>query len=163
MASATVYDRLMALLEQHGARYQTLAHAPVFTSEEAAAVRGTSLASGAKALICRADDEFCLFVLPADQRLDSRLVRKQRHLRRLRFALPEEVLQLTGLTPGAIPPFGSLFGLPSFCDAGLTAQQAINFNAGDHCRSLCLDTADYLRIERPTLGHFAAGCPPTAR
>jgi Ala-tRNA(Pro) deacylase len=160
MTAASVYDRLIALLAQHGATFDVLSHAPVFTSAQAAEVRGTSLASGAKALVCKADQASCLFVLPADRKLDSRLVRQQQRLRSLRFASPEEVLQITGLTPGAIPPFGSLFGLPTFCDVGLTAHATINFNAGDHCRSVCLRTADYLRIERPVLGQFAVREPP---
>ena len=44
--------------------YNVLRHAPVFTSEVAAAVRGTPLASGAKALICKVDDRFVLIVPP---------------------------------------------------------------------------------------------------
>ncbi len=155
MATASVYDRLIALLSEHGAAFEELCHAPVFTSAQAAAVRGTALASGAKALLCKADEAFCLFVLPADRRLESRLVRKQHRLRGLRFASAEEVVQITGLTPGAIPPFGSLFGVPTFCDLGLSEHETINFNAGDHCRSLGLRTQDYLRIERPTLGRYA--------
>lgn len=155
MSTASVYDRLIALLAQHGASFRELRHPAVFTSAQAAEVRGTTLASGAKALLCKADEAFCLFVLPADRRLESRLVRKHHRLQSLRFASAEEVLQITGLTPGAIPPFGSLFGVPTFCDLGLNEQESINFNAGDHCRSISLRTQDYLRIERPTLGRYA--------
>lgn len=155
MATASVYDRLIALLVEQRATFQTLEHPPVFTSAQAAAVRGTTLASGAKALLCKADDACWLFVLPADRRLDSRHVRKLHGLRSLRFASPQEVLQITGLTPGAIPPFGSLFGVPTFCDVALSEHETINFNAGDHCRSVSVKTADYLRIERPTEGRYA--------
>jgi hypothetical protein len=31
----------------------------------------------------------------------------------------EEVMEMTGLAPGSIPPFGSLFGLPTLCDERL--------------------------------------------
>ena len=100
--SATVTERLVALLQQQGVPHELLHHAPVYTSEEAAEVRGTSLASGAKALICKADGEFLMFVMPADRRLDSRQVRRQAGIRSLRFANREEVLELTGLKPGSI-------------------------------------------------------------
>ena len=53
----TVFDRLSGFLQGKGVKFSVLQHAPVFTSEEAAAVRGTSLASGAKALICKADEQ----------------------------------------------------------------------------------------------------------
>ncbi|MCX7137422.1 MAG: hypothetical protein NTW47_12520, partial [Proteobacteria bacterium] len=67
----TVFDRLTGLLDSHGVAYDVSRHEPVFTSEEAARVRGAPLASGAKALICKAGESFVLFVMPADRRLDS--------------------------------------------------------------------------------------------
>jgi Ala-tRNA(Pro) deacylase len=127
----------------------------VYTSEEAAAVRGTPLASGAKALICRADGQFVMFVLPADRRLASKQVRREAKINSLRFATREEVLEITGLTPGSIPPFGSLFSLPTYCDVGLAQNEQINFNAGDHSISIRMRYSDYVGVEQPTLGSFA--------
>ena len=143
------------MLEQRGAAFQRLEHEAVYTSEEAARVRGTALSSGAKALICKADDEFRLFVIPADRRLANRLIRKDLRSRHLRFATPEEVLELTGLRPGSIPPFGSLFGLKTYCDQQLAAEPRINFNAGDHCVSFSMTFAEYQLAEEPQLGTFA--------
>src|SRR4030095_2396052 len=100
-------------LQEKSIPFEVLRHAPVFTSEEAAAVRGTPLASGAKALICRADDRFLMIVLPADRKLASKAVRQAAGIKSLRFASREEVEQLTALKPGSIPPFGSLFHLPT--------------------------------------------------
>jgi Ala-tRNA(Pro) deacylase len=76
-------------------------------------------------------------------------------LRKLRFATREEVLELTGLAPGSIPPFGSLFGLPTLCDERLGDNDVINFNAGDHSISVSMRYADYLLAEKPELGTFA--------
>ena len=151
----TVFDRLTTLLDAHGVAYDVLHHPPVHTSEEAARVRGTPLASGAKALVCRADDRFVLFVLPGDRRLDGRRVRKALGWKRLRFATPDEVAALTALAPGSIPPFGQLFALPTYCDDALAEQPRINFNAGDHARSVALAFADYAAVERPTRGRYA--------
>jgi len=153
----TVFDRLCALLDARGVRYDVLRHAPVYTSEEAARVRGTPLASGAKALVCKAGDAFVLFVMPADRRLASGAARRALGVRGLRFATRDEVAALTTLAPGSIPPFGQLFGLPTCCDDALRAQPRINFNAGDHAISVSMATADYLEVERPTLGPFAEG------
>jgi Ala-tRNA(Pro) deacylase len=151
----TVFQRLEALLTEHGVPFDVLRHEPVYTSEEAAAVRGTALASGAKALICKGGEEFVMFVMPADRKLDSKAVRQQRGWRKLRFANREEVRELTGLEPGSIPPFGSLFDLPTLCDARLAENETINFNAGDHCISVSMRCADYLAVERPELGDYA--------
>jgi len=151
----TVFERIESLLARHGVSYEVLRHEPVFTSEEAARVRGTPLASGAKALVCKAQERFVLFVVPADRRLDSRQVRRASGWRRLRFADRDEVLERTGLAPGSIPPFGSLFELPTFCDERLGENAAINFNAGDHAISISMRYDDYLAVEHPELGRFA--------
>jgi len=153
--ATTVFERLEHLLRDHGISFQVTRHEPVFTSEEAARVRGTPLASGAKALICKGEDTFVLFVLPADRKLDSHAVRRAKGWRKLRFATKEEVMEMTGLLPGSIPPFGSLFGLPTLCDERLGENEVINFNAGDHAVSMSMKYADYALVEKPELGTFA--------
>lgn len=152
---ASVFDRLTTLLGEHEVAFEVLKHEAVFTSEEAARVRGTSLSSGAKALICKADDVFAMFVLPADRRLASKQVRKHQGLRSLRFASGDEVQEMTGLKPGSIPPFGSLFGLKTYCDQMLRDETVINFNAGDHSISISMTYEDFARVEGPEIGQFA--------
>src|SRR5262245_61135061 len=153
--SATTFDRMSELLRSKSIDFDVLRHAPVFTSEQAAQVRGTPLASGAKALICKADERFVMIVLPADRKLSSKAVRKGEGVKSLRFATREEVEQITGLAPGSIPPFGSLFGLPTLCDERLSEHPQINFNAGDHAISISMAYADYLTAEQPKLGTYA--------
>jgi Ala-tRNA(Pro) deacylase len=147
----TVFERVSALLDGRGVAYQVLRHAPVYTSEEAAAVRGTPLSSGAKALVMKAGERFVMLVLPADRKLESKLARQALGVKSLRFATKEEVLELTGLTPGSIPPFGSLFNLPTYCEPALADNATINFNAGDHAISVAMRYADWLAVEQPTL------------
>jgi Ala-tRNA(Pro) deacylase len=151
----TVFDRLSERLTAAGVSFEVLKHEPVFTSEDAARVRGTPLASGAKALVCKVDDRFVMFVVPADRRLDSKSIRRAWSAKSLRFADKDEVQHLTGLAPGSIPPFGNLFSLPTFCDERLGEHSSINFNAGDHSISIRLGYADYLAVEQPTLGVFS--------
>jgi Ala-tRNA(Pro) deacylase len=151
-----VFERLRSKLAAAGAEFMVLEHAPVFTSQEAASVRGTSLSSGAKALILQLDGTPAMFVLPADRRLDSRKVRAATGARSIRFANADEVVQITRLRPGAIPPFGSLFGLVTTCDPGLAASAHINFNAGHHAISISVPYADFVRVESPRIADLAA-------
>ena len=65
----SVFERLSSWLAEHQVSFEVLEHDSVYTSEEAARVRGTSLSSGAKALICKTDQQFVMFVIPADRRL----------------------------------------------------------------------------------------------
>jgi Ala-tRNA(Pro) deacylase len=152
--AGTVFERVEQLLASRGVPFAVLRHAPVFTSADAAVVRGTPLASGAKALVCKADGQFVMFVLPADLKLVSALVRRLRQIKSLRFATEDEVRELTGLAPGSIPPFGSLFGLKTYCDTRLAQHQTINFNAGDHAISVSMPYESFLAIEQPEPGIF---------
>ena len=149
--SETVFGRVESLLQHHQVVYDISRHEPVYTSQQAATVRGVPLGSGAKALICKANDRFVMFVIPADCKLDSKAARQAQGWKKLRFATADEVLEMTGLRPGAIPPFGRLFNLQTFCDPLLGQHEKINFNAGDHCISASMRYVDYIQVEQPTL------------
>ncbi len=89
-----VWERVQTLLRSHGIKAREVEHAHVKTAEDAAAMRGTPLAIGGKAILLRpGDNGFCLCVLSAATELDSKLVRKALGVRRLRFATPEELLR----------------------------------------------------------------------
>ena len=152
---SSVFERVESLLNERGITFRVLRHDPVYTSDEASRVLGYVAASGAKALICKANDAFVMFVMPGDRKLASKAVRSAKHWNRLRFATREEVQELTGLQPGSIPPFGSLFGLPTLCDERLADNDVINFNAGDHSVTVSMRFADYVLAEKPELGKFA--------
>ena len=152
-----VFLRIEALLKSSGVPYTVLRHAPVFTSEEAAAVRGTPLASGAKALVVKAGERFVMLILPADRKLDSKQARANLGVKSVRFASKEEVLELTGLQPGSIPPFGSLFQLPTISDPALADNPSINFNAGDHAISVQMAFADWMEVEKPEMKALTSG------
>jgi Ala-tRNA(Pro) deacylase len=155
-----VFDRLRKLLEERGVPFESMTHEPVLTSAEAAHVRGTSLASGAKALMVKAADKIVLFVLPADRRLDRKKVWTVLGSKSFRFLDQTELLDLTGLETGAVPPFGSLFGVPTLCDQALGAHREINFNAGERTVSIKMAYDDFLVAEEPELGDFSEA-PPT--
>ncbi len=155
MPTEGCFPEVRALLERHGAPFTVLRHEPVYTSEEAARVRGAPLASGAKALVVKAGAGFAMCVIPADARLDGKRARRALGAGRLRFATREELRELTGLEPGAVPPFGSLFGLATACDGGVAGGGQINFNAGAHTISVKMQAADYLTVERPTVAAIA--------
>ena len=150
--SIPVFDRLVGLLKSKGVNFRVLSHEPAYTSIESATIRGVSLHSGAKALIVKAGNEFLMVVMPADFSLDSKNLKRELKCKKLRFASQEEVETLTNLKPGAIPPFGSLFNLRTYCDIRLQENETIYFNAGSHTQSIGMDCADYLAVENPILG-----------
>jgi Ala-tRNA(Pro) deacylase len=150
-----VTDRLIGWLTAVGVPFRVLKHRPVRTSAEAAAVRGTALEAGAKALVVRADDRPVHLVLPADRRVDNARLRALLDARRLRFVTPDELQTLTGCEPGAVPPFGNLFGLEVLVYEELLRVDEIAFNAGSRAVSLTMRTADFLRLAGARVARFA--------
>lgn len=159
-ASNAVVDRLADALRRHGIEFALSSHREVRTSAEAAEVRGTSLHSGAKALIVKGDHGYVMLVMPADMSLHGSAARRQIESRRMRFATPEELLELTGLLPGSVPPFGSLFGLATICDERLADNELINFNAGSRARSIQMSYRDYVAFEAPVVAAIAKFADP---
>jgi Ala-tRNA(Pro) deacylase len=150
-----VTDRLARWLTDAGVPFHLFDHEPVRTSEEAARVRGTRLEDGAKALVVRAADRYVHLVLPAHRRADNAALRALLGTRTLRFATPEELMELTGCAPGAVPPFGNLFGLPVLVDEELVDLEQIAFNAGSNAASITMRAADFVRLSGATVGKFA--------
>ncbi len=147
----SVYERITKLLESKKIKNEKFEHKPVFTSEEAAKVRGTTIHQGAKALVLQADSEFILFVLPADQQADLEKLQKELKVKKLRMASKESVKAKTGLEVGSVPPFGSLIGLKTYVDKSLSDNEEIAFNAGRHDRSIKLKYFDYIKLENPVV------------
>jgi len=155
--------KLLAMLTSHlGApsatgRWSTSTHEAVRTSEEAAAVRGATLASGAKAMLLatKPTDEFVVAIISASEKMDSKAFGRAGGFKSTKFANEDEVFWLTGCRPGAVPPFGSLWGLRTFVDTSLLEQgDDINFNSGLKTASVRMSTADYLEVEKPVAASF---------
>ena len=148
--NSTVLKRIRDLLDSAAIPYREVTHGPTRTSEEAARARGESLSIGGKALVLKVDEEFGLYVLCADRRLDSGAIRKALGARRTRFATPEELQELTGLKPGSVPPFGPpVLALPLRVDRGVLENDKIAFNAGSLEHSIVMGRADWQEVARP--------------
>ena len=150
MTENGVLESIRELLTAHGVPFREVGHAPTHTSEESARARGEELRTGGKALLMKGDGEFRLFVLPADRKIDSSAIRRELGLRKLRFASRDELAALTGLVPGAVPPFGRpVLPFELFVDAGIRENEKIAFNAGSLTDSIILAVDDYLKVARP--------------
>ncbi len=142
---------IRAMLDQAGIEYRHVRHGPTRTSEESAAARGEPLEVGAKALLLKLDSSFSLFVLSAARKLDSGSIKRTRGAKSVRFASPEELLSLTGLVPGSVPPFGRpIMDFDLFVDTGVAALPRVAFNAASLTESLILSTEDYMKLANPT-------------
>jgi prolyl-tRNA editing enzyme YbaK/EbsC (Cys-tRNA(Pro) deacylase) len=155
--SDQVLPRIRQLLHDRGCAFREIEHAATFTSEESALARGEELGVGAKALLLRTDDAFRLFVLPADRKLDSAALKRELHVKRIRFATPEELAELTGLVPGSVPPFGEpVLPFELFADTEVGVRyDKVAFNAGSLTVSIIMRGSDWETVAAPARFAFA--------
>jgi Ala-tRNA(Pro) deacylase len=152
-----VLQRIREALSQGGVSYREITHAPTHTSEESARVRGEPLEVGAKALLLKTDDAFRLFVLPADRQLDTKKIKQELKVKSTRFATSEELIDLTGLVPGSVPPFGApILPFELYGDMAIGAiEDKVAFNAGSLTQSIVMKASDWKAVARPRQFLFA--------
>src|SRR4051794_8500111 len=157
MSHTRVLDAVREFLNSSGVAFREKQHQPTFTSAESAEARGESLSIGAKALVVKADEQFCLLILPADRKLDSRAAKRSLNAKKIRFATADELRELTGLAPGSVPPFGPpVLPFELFVDEAVRGNDRIAFNAGSLTDSIILATADYLALAKPAVFTFSS-------
>jgi Ala-tRNA(Pro) deacylase len=155
-SGTTVYGEIKKLLASQDIQYREVHHEPTRTSAESAKARGEDLAIGGKAILMKVGDVYRLFVLSAAKKIDSQKIKEHFHEKKLRFATPEELKDLTGLVPGAVPPFGKpITPFDLYVDVSITANEKIAFNAGSLTDSIILSCEDYLRVALPEVLEFA--------
>ncbi len=154
--STSVHARLLALLGAEGVEFRLAHHDAVTTSAEAAAIRGSELRSGAKAMLVKGRDGLVLAVLAADRRVDWKLLSPLVGGKGARFATDEELEAATGLPKGAVPPLGAIFGLRTIYDESLLEVETVNFNAGTRTDSVTMSRADLIRLGGGEVAMFSA-------
>ena len=150
-------EAIVSLLQNSGVSFQLLEHEPVFTSEQAARVRGVSLKQGVKAMVLQSNSgNFFLFCLPADKKIDFKKAAELVDEKRLFLANPAEVLRITGCQIGSVSPFSGLLSqLPAFFDSGILENETVEFNIGLHTHSVRMKSGDLTALIKPVFGEFA--------
>ena len=103
-------DELFSLLKEKGVEFEVTEHAPVFTIEEMLRAGLPHPELIAKNLFVRDDKKrnYYLITVKEDRRVDLKAFQEQFGTRKLSFASEGDLLELLGLTRGAVTPFGLL-------------------------------------------------------
>lgn len=147
--------RLQTFLDEHHVKYVTLAHSRAFTTSDIAArlhARGHTMA---KAVVLTDEHENLMAVVPGDRHIDVPKLCRVLGGADLRLAREREFRDLfPDCEPGALPPFGKLFGLRTLCDKDLGRASEIIFSAGSHVESVQMAYADFVRLAEPEMAAF---------
>jgi Ala-tRNA(Pro) deacylase len=101
-------EELKKWLSKHGIQYVLHKHPAVFTVPEAKIHCGHIPGTHIKNLFLRnkKTEEFYLVTFPSEKRLDLKAFRKMVGAPNIRFASPEDLVEILGITPGAVSPLG---------------------------------------------------------
>ena len=151
-------DDLFACLERLGIAVTTVSHPPLFTVADSQTLRGEIPGGHTKNLFLKdKKGSFFLVTLGEDAGVDLKQIH---HIigasGRVSFGRPEALLELLGVAPGAVTPFGLINderGLVKFVlDAPLFDHEVINAHPLTNEATTSIAADDLLRFVRTT-GH----------
>jgi Ala-tRNA(Pro) deacylase len=134
---------------EHGVRYETRTHPEAFTTGEVAEAEHVPGKSMAKAVMLMAGERLVMAVIPGNRMLDLDKARETLRVEEIRLAEEREFAPLfPDCEPGAEPPFGALYDVPTLVDLTLDGPR-ITFSAGTHTDTITMDLGDYLELTHP--------------
>ncbi len=149
-------QRLKEFLDKNDIRYVLISHSRAFTAAATAAVTHTPGKEIAKTVVVKVDGELAMAVVPGSRHLDLKALEERLNAREVKLVTEEEFKNVfPDCELGAMPPFGTLYGLSVYADEKLEDDPEIAFNAGSHRELLRMQFADYERLEHPRILRIA--------
>lgn len=143
-------QQLKEFLDSAGTEYMCLSHPPAFTAQELAHHVQIAGDQVIKTVIIELDGKMTMLVMPATWRIRWDRLTKVLDTDFVQLADEQEFKdRFPDCEVGAMPPFGSLFGMTVYCSEALTAQPELAFSAGTHTESIHMKTKDFLQLVQP--------------
>ena len=152
--------QLVDFLDRNKVHYEILHHSEAVTAQRIAQAEHIKGRHQAKVVMVKSGDQHLMIVLPADHHIDlekiEKAIGKPVSLGRendFKSLFPDSVV-------GAMPPFGNLYGLPTYVDKYLAEQDYIVFEAGTHTDAIKMSYSDYEKIVKPKVEDLAIKFQP---
>jgi Ala-tRNA(Pro) deacylase len=154
-------NKMREFLDNNHIRYATVKHSPAYTAQAVAASAHVPIEEMVKTVMIEVDGKVAMAVLPATNQIE---------FDELKLALGTTNVNLLhendfkdrfpDCEPGAMPPFGNLYGMPVFVADSLSQQDYVAFSAGSHHEVVIMPYADYTRLVKPRVMKFSAEILP---
>jgi len=148
---------LLDFLAKNQIDYEIMPHAEAFTARMAAAAEDIPRHHQAKVVMVSCQEGPLMTVLPADRQLDLRKLERLTGERATLQSEKEFAPFFPDCAPGAMPPFGNLYGLPTYVDQRLAEEDYIVFEAGTYTEAIKLSYRDYEQVVKPQVADLAIG------
>ena len=150
-------DELLARFEALGLETKTRDHAPVFTVEEAQALRGEIPGGHCKNLFLKDDKgNIWLIVCLEEAEIDLKAAPAKIGSRRLSFGKPELLMEVLGVEPGSVTPFGLINDTEKRVNvvlaAAMMAHEMLNYHPLENTATTTIRAPDLVAFIR-SCGH----------
>ena len=144
-----ISTRLKQYLDDNQVGYDLMQHDPAFTAQQLAARMHVPGHEFVKVVVVKMDGAYALAALPAPRRVNFKQLARTGGVKRCSLASESEFQQLfPDCELGAMPPFGSLYNLPTYVDQELITAENIVINAGTHAEAIRVRYSDFNRLAR---------------
>jgi Ala-tRNA(Pro) deacylase len=147
------------MLSQRHSAYEVLEHPATYSALRMAHALHVPGDEVAKVVILKADGRYVMMVVPATRRVD--LQKAQQTLRAVSLELAEED-EFDRLFPdcerGALPPFGSQYGMETWVDRSLAADDQIVFDGNTHRQAIRMPYRAFADVEHPQIADVCGPC-----
>jgi Ala-tRNA(Pro) deacylase len=142
---------LFARFDSLGIKTSTVDHAPVFTVDEAKKVHDGIPGGHCKNLFCRDEKgELWLIVALEDDRVDLKTAPQKIGSRRLSFGKPELLMEVMGVEPGSVTPFGLINDTANrvnvVLDASMMKHDVLNYHPLKNDATTTIASVDLVRF-----------------
>ena len=150
-------QELFALFDKLAIKTITVEHIPVFTVEEAKKVHDLVLDGHCKNLFCK-DEKGVLWLIVAleDARIDLKAAKDRIGSKRLTFGKPELLLEILGVEPGSVTPFGLINDTAAktnvILDEAMMRHEKLNFHPLKNDATTTISSSDLITFITAT-GH----------
>jgi Ala-tRNA(Pro) deacylase len=150
-------EELFARLRSLGIATETRDQAPVHTVEEARALRGEIAGGHCKNLFLKDDKgQIWLIVCLEDAQVDLKAAPAKIGSRRLSFGKPDLLMEVLGVEPGSVTPFGLINDtgrrVNVVLDAAMMAHEQLNYHPLQNSATTTIGAADLVAFIR-ACGH----------
>jgi Ala-tRNA(Pro) deacylase len=148
---------LFSRFEKLGITTTTMDHAAVFTVEEAKEAHQDIAGVHCKNLFCK-DEKSVLWLIVAleDARIDLKTAPAKIGSKRLSFGKPDLLMEILGVEPGSVTPFGLIndtqVRVNVILDAAMMAHDQLNFHPLQNAATTTIASADLVAFIR-SCGH----------
>ena len=149
---------IQQFLEQNNVDFEVLKHRETYEAQRMAQAVHVSGHHVAKTVLLRVGEpgDLIVAVLPASHKVDFSKAQSGLGVDKIELATEKEIsAQCPDCEVGALPPFGSHYGMKTVVDTALTHDDSIVFDSNSHSESIRMKYEDFARLENPQVASFS--------